>query len=183
MPLKEQVLSIGVACASSLPLKVKRQQVRLRSWSECAWAARTVVTLNCVIGVGSQVLIFFLLQIQNTWEPTPITQLRVTTVLQTAVSAWYVIHICGEIHVCIRYSRIHLIRTRLIGISGSDQDFTPDKPLLWLTSSLLVYHNNRLSGEKSCSLPINRIPINCMIHNGFFKILIIFIMHKSNISS
>ena len=30
---------------------------------------------------------------------------------------------------------------------SSDEDFSPDKPLLWQTSSQLVCHNNGLSGN------------------------------------
>ena len=49
-------------------------------------------------------------------------------------------------HMCIYnvyiYSQPHLIGTWLIGSSGSDQDFSPDKTLLWQTSRLLVCHNN-----------------------------------------
>ena len=52
------------------------------------------------------------------------------------------------------YSRIHLIGILLIRISGSDQNFTPDKPLLWLTNSLLVCHNNGLSDVKSWSFQL-----------------------------
>ena len=33
-------------------------------------------------------------------------------------------------HVDYMYSHVYLIGIRLIGISGSDQDFSPDKPLL-----------------------------------------------------
>ena len=44
------------------------------------------------------------------------------------------------------YSQPHLIGTWLIGSSGSDQDFTPDNHCY---DSLLVCHNNGLSGEKS----------------------------------
>ena len=35
-----------------------------------------------------------------------------------------------------KYSQPHLIGTWLIGSSGSDQDFSPDKPLLWHGCSL-----------------------------------------------
>ena len=59
------------------------------------------------------------------------------------------------------YSWFCLIGIQLIRISGS-QDFSPNNPLLWQTSSQLVCHNNGLSGEKSWSLPkipINQIPI------------------------
>ena len=47
------------------------------------------------------------------------------------------------------YSRIHLI-----GISGSDQDFLLES----IVMTVLVCHNNGLSGERSQSLP--EIPIN-----------------------
>ena len=56
-----------------------------------------------------------------------------------------------------KYSQIHLIRILLIRNTGSDQDFTPNNPLIWLTSRLLVGHNNGLSGVNSWSLPVFHI--------------------------
>ena len=65
-----------------------------------------------------------------------------------------------------QYSWIHLIRVQLIGITGSDQDFSPDKHRQTSTCSLLVSHNNGLYQVRNLDhllkFLIIRFWFNCM---------------------